>query len=580
MCVKQVGRYRIMEEIGRDATGVVYKAVDPKVDQTVALKVIRPDPENRSPSALETLRAMTRLSHPNIAVLYDVLSEEQDVYLPFEYAAGISLETMLRRLALPEKPVLLHCFRQVAQGLDYADSKDFVHRDIKPSNIIIHETPTGGFTAKITDFGVSQLVSHGITGGVMAGTPSYLSPEEIQGTAVDGRSDQFSLAVVVYEALSGTKPFIADSLPAIFYQICKQAPRPVEQINPSLPAAVGVVLNRALAKDPSQRFHSCGDFVDALGAALQETPGWVAIPTTAAEALPPRISRQVLPEAEPPLHLPSLPKRRGTEQDEDTKKKQEHSPLTLLAVMLALSAVVIAFTVLFGQWDWHSVFSRPTAATAPTETSNRAGSGSAERRPASPQDQTKQTQPDAAVNEAPAKPVDSNPVAGPPPVVPPTKAPEPARPAPNLPGQQGKISPVPGAVAAVDLLSEPPGARIVVDGNPTTSCVAPCTMSLPTGRHTATFELNGYNLARRVFNVPDERSLITPLGRSTGTLVVTSTPAGANIFIDNKPAGKTPTTLHLPAGRHTLVLVNGPMRHQETLDIGAGELATRSLRWQ
>jgi serine/threonine protein kinase len=580
MCVKQVGRYRIIEEIGRGATGVVYKAVDPKLDETVALKVIRPDAENRRPSALETLRAITRLSHPNIAVLYDVLSEEQDVYLPFEYAPGISLETMLRRLALPEKPVLLHCFRQVAQALDYADTKGFVHRDVKPSNIIIHETAAGQFTAKVTDFGVSQLVSHGITGGVMAGTPSYLSPEEIQGTAVDGRSDQFSLAVVVYEALSGTKPFIADSLSAIFYQICRQAPRPVEEINPSLTAAVGVVLNRALAKNPSQRFHSCADFVEALGTALQETAGWVALPVAVPQELPPpRTSRQVLPESESSLYLPSLPKRRGSEEDEDTKKKREHSPLTLLAVMLALSAVVIAVTVLFGQWDWRSVFSRPTAGTASTETSNRARSGSAERSPAPPQDQPKQTQPSAAANEAP-KPVDANPVTGPPPVLPPTKAPQPAKQVPNLPSQPGKSSPVPGAVAAVDLLSEPPGAKIVVDGNPSTSCVAPCTISLPTGRHTATFELNGYNLARRVFNVPDERSLITPLGRSTGTLVVTSTPAGSDIFVDNKPAGKTPATLHLPAGRHTLILVNGPMRHQETLDIGAGELATRSLRWQ
>jgi serine/threonine protein kinase len=580
MCVKQVGRYRIIEEIGRGATGVVYKAVDPKLDQTVALKVIRPDPENRRPSAVDTLRAITRLSHPNIAVLYEVLSEEQDVCLLFEYAIGISLETMLRRLALPEKPALLHCFRQVAEALDYADAQGFVHRDIKPSNIIIHETGAGRFTAKITDFGVLQLVSHGITGGVMAGTPSYLSPEEIQGTAVDGRSDQFSLAVVIYEALSGTKPFVADSLPAIFYQICRQAPRPVEQINPSLPAAAGVVLNRALAKNPSQRFPGCADFVEALGAALQDMPGWVTLPVAAREELPPpRTSRQVLPGGESSLYLPSLPKRRSSEEDHDTKKKQEHSPLALLAMMLLLSAVVIAVTVLFGQWDWRSVFSRTSTGTAPPETSRRTGSGSAERSPAPPQVQAKQTPPGAAANETP-KPVDSNPVTGPPPVPIPTRTPKPGKPGTNLPAQEGKSPPVPGAVAAVDLLSEPPGARIVVDGNASTSCVAPCTMSLPAGRHTATVELNGYNLARRVFNVPDEKTLITPLGRTSGTLVVTSTPAGSDIFIDNKPAGKTPTTLHLPAGRHTLVLVNGPMRHQETLDIGAGELATRSLRWQ
>lgn len=120
---------------------------------------------------------------------------------------------------------------------------------------------------------------------------------------------------------------------------------------------------------------------------------------------------------------------------------------------------------------------------------------------------------------------------------------------------------------------------MVVDGNQSTSCVAPCTMSLPNGRHTVAAELNGYNVGRRVFNVPEDSSLVTALNRSTGTLVVTSTPPGSRIFIDGKLFGETPATLHLSAGRHKLVLINGRMQHEETVEIEGGQLESRSVRW-
>lgn len=121
---------------------------------------------------------------------------------------------------------------------------------------------------------------------------------------------------------------------------------------------------------------------------------------------------------------------------------------------------------------------------------------------------------------------------------------------------------------------------MVIDNNKNTSCVTPCTMSLPNGRHTAAAELDGYNVGRRVFNIPDDTSVVAALSRSTGTLVVTSTPPGSQILVDNKPYGVTPATLHLSAGRHKLVLIDGSMQHEETIEIEGGELQSRSLRWQ
>lgn len=573
--MKQVGGYRILEEIGRGATGIVYKAVDSRANRTVAVKAIRSEPARTlDASALDAMRGMRALSHPNIAALYDVLQEKEQIYAVYEYVPGLSLETMLRRLVLPEKPVLLRCFEQVAQALDYADGKGVIHRDIRPSNIIIDANiidangAVGPVAAKITDFGISQIASHEMTSsGAMVGTPSYLSPEEIQGTTVDGRSDQFSLAVVIYEVLSGAKPFIADNLPWIFFQICKQPAKPVDEANPSLTQAVSIVLERALAKNPPQRFPCCADFVQALEKALQEIPEWTAAVERPAIAAVLGNAAAALPlKTDGIKRLPSLRRRPPGEEEEEPVKSPRHSPWKLLALMLVLSAVVIALSVLWGQWDWHSVLpgQRPVpgnGAKSQTETAATRGEQ------AKPQEQQQ------AVTKPAQPPPDTNPAAG-------AAKPSKASTGTPAPARQGGNAPVPGETASIDLLSAPPGATMVIDGNKSTACVTPCTMSLPNGRHTAAVELDGYNVARRVFNVPEDNSVVAALSKSAGTLVVTSTPPGAQILIDNKPYGVTPATLHLPAGPHKLVLIDGPMQHEETVEIEGGELQSRSLRWQ
>src|SRR6201996_1979995 len=226
--VKQVGRYQIVEELGRGAMGVVYKALDPAIGRTVAIKTIRlselTDPEERRRVHERLLREAQSagvLSHPNIVTIYDVLEQEDFAYVFMEYVNGASLEKMIQTAALPESAALLHYLRQVADALDYAHRKGVVHRDIKPANILISESVPGvERLAKIADFGVAKFVSHEMTdSGTMIGTPNYMSPEQIQGTTVDGKSDQFSLAVLVYELLCGEKPFAGDSLPALFYAI-------------------------------------------------------------------------------------------------------------------------------------------------------------------------------------------------------------------------------------------------------------------------------------------------------------------------------------------------------------------------
>ena len=179
---------------------------------------------------------------------------------------GRSLDNLLREGHLPPVSELLRYLLQVADALDSAHRRGVIHRDIKPGNIILAEPEgSGEKRAKVADFGVAKFISQDTThSGTMMGTPAYMSPEQIQGLISDGRSDQFSLAVVVYELLTGAKPFAGDGLPTLFYQICKVDPKKAHDLNPALPEAVSEVLGRALSKEAGDRYGSCREFAGSL----------------------------------------------------------------------------------------------------------------------------------------------------------------------------------------------------------------------------------------------------------------------------------------------------------------------------
>ena len=193
--MNQVGRYQILEEIGRGATGVVYRALDPAIGRTVAIKSIRfseftnPDEKRQiRERLLHEAKAAGILSHPNIVTIYDVLESEDLAYVFMEFVDGWSLEDLIKQRNLPERDALLRFLRQIAEALDYAHRKGIVHRDIKPANIMIAgRRPEAEQCAKIADFGVAKLASTEITHNrTVIGTPSYMSPEQIQGSAVGG----------------------------------------------------------------------------------------------------------------------------------------------------------------------------------------------------------------------------------------------------------------------------------------------------------------------------------------------------------------------------------------------------------
>jgi TPR repeat protein len=210
-------------------------------------------------------RSAGRLFHPGIVVIFDVGLHEDAAFITMEHVDGPSLLQLLADGRLDSKAAL-GILQQTAAALDYAHQNGVVHRDIKPANILLQ----GKVTVKVADFGIAKLMSaqNQTLTGVLMGTPSYMSPEQVEARAVDGRADQFALAVMAYELLTGTRPFQADSMPTVAHLIV-YGPRPSAQaVNPSLPPGIDEVLDRALSRFPEQRFPTCTEFTSALEAVL------------------------------------------------------------------------------------------------------------------------------------------------------------------------------------------------------------------------------------------------------------------------------------------------------------------------
>jgi serine/threonine-protein kinase len=264
-----VGRYRIVKFLGAGAMGEVYLAEDPQIDRRLAIKTVRlvgrpQEIEDRKKRLLREARAAGRLLHPNIVTLFDAGEAEGLLYLAFEFVEGTDLAARLdggERLSLRET---LRVARQAADALDYAHGQGIVHRDIKPSNILLDRAGR----VKVADFGIAKMAGQSteltMAGSVM-GSPQYLSPEQIRGEDLDGRSDLFSLGVVLYEILSGQRPFDGDTITTLVYQILHKDPPPVSELR-AVPPRLEELLRRMLAKDRGERIATAGEAARELAA--------------------------------------------------------------------------------------------------------------------------------------------------------------------------------------------------------------------------------------------------------------------------------------------------------------------------
>jgi len=267
-----LGRYEILEELGRGAMGVVYLGHDPKIHRSVAIKTVRldeVDPDQQAAVKERFFReaeSAGQLSHPNIVTIYDAGEEDGLGYIAMEILDGVNLKDRCRKGSLLPVPRVLEIVAKVAEALDYAHSQGIVHRDVKPSNIML--MPDG--TVKVTDFGIARMSAASKTqSGVLLGTPSYMSPQQLEGNKVDGRSDLFSLGVVLFELLTGEKPFEADTVTALMFQIVNQ-PHPLPGfVRPDLPPECDGIVDRALRKDLTERYQRGVDMARDLRACLE-----------------------------------------------------------------------------------------------------------------------------------------------------------------------------------------------------------------------------------------------------------------------------------------------------------------------
>jgi serine/threonine-protein kinase len=557
----RIGRYKIVGELGRGAMGVVYHAIDPNIGRPVAIKTIHfggvrnPEEQNRLRERLfREARSAGILSHPGIVTIYDVEQQGELAYIAMEFVDGPTLDQVLSeaRPISPER--MFSVLGQTAVALDYAHQKGIVHRDIKPANIMIARDGT----AKITDFGIAKITAPDqltMTGNIV-GTPHYMSPEQVQGQPVDGRSDQFSLAVIAFEMLTGEKPYTGEHLTTVVYRIVAEEPAAPHLLNPTIGVGIESVLRRGLSKKPDARYATCQEFAGALEKACAGTSGWKTMPRGG--------SLNAATLADSPKPVVTLPPARHARRADATttgeraqRRKAGFLPF-LLAILVAAGLLALigwqAAPWLSNQAQATKTAVPPAAEPAPPATA-----------PA--------TAPAPAPIPAPI-PVEPKPSPMPPPATTPAEtAAEPA------PVRRRPPSPI-AATQPVSIISSPAGATATLDGNPEKACHAPCSLEATPGRHTISITMPGYQIEHREVDVessPVETPpvILRPLG---GTLMLASVPAGAAISVDGRPIPQvTPALIPLSPGTYTVTIEKDGKQASAKVEIRNGVISHQRI---
>ena len=615
--ITKAGRYELREELGRGAMGVVYHAHDPVIGRDVAVKTMHLSEAETGLSREELVgrfqteaRAAGLLTHPNIVVIYDAGEEEGLFYITMEMVEGRSLQTLLDGRQLFPLPRIMKLMEQVCSALDFAHQHNVVHRDIKPANLML----TADDTVKITDFGTAKILQFGTaqTAHVM-GTPSYMSPEQVKGKPIDGRSDIFSLGVILYELMTGEKPFPGQNITTVIYKIINEDPIPPRSLDSSIHPGLSAVITRALEKDPNARFQNCHELLNALknyhemvspdatvrmaSVSAQSPAGGVR--ANAPLARPPAAPLTARPhDAETPIQLISA----ATIAKEESSKKRWSLVLSLILLGIIGYAGYGIWPPMVDLWQRaHERVEKPaaqpkTAPVAPaanselpdTKSDTKPGASSQSAPPAlksapvaaetapqqSAQQASHQTSPSApqqAPQQAP------QPMAAP---VPPVKPPAPeALPAASSVEKsvapQNAVAPTSTPAAnAVELKLRSELAALSLAGKVKTQVTAnTVTLSGRLAPREHRELLNHLHWVPAGVRIIDDLEYTgdlkeTPGPASVGWVWVRSEPLGAEIFVDDVDTGLlTPSRVEMPQGEHEvgLTLRGFPTGHRTVL---------------
>jgi serine/threonine-protein kinase len=553
----RIGRYKIVRELGRGAMGVVYLATDPTIGRPVAIKTIRlgevSNAEERArlrERLFREARSAGVLSHPGIVTIYDMEAQDDLAYIAMEYVNGPTLDQLISGQPLPADR-MFSILGQAAVALDYAHQKGIVHRDIKPANIMVTEDGL----SKITDFGIAKISTNEqftMTGAIV-GTPHYMAPEQVQGLAVDGRADQFSLAVITFEMLTGEKPFTGEQLTTVVYKIVAEDPVPAHRLNSTLNQQITNVLRRALAKKPDDRYPNCEAFVDALEAACAAAKGWKPLPRGGSLDLPTAV------EARRPANV-SLS--RSTEEAKPSSRRKMRI-LPVLFAILVVAALVVLIAWRAAPWltesspkpavtEAHPPAPQPASPPAPAPEVKKPSA----MPPATP-DATKRT-------EAAGATPDRGPVPAP---VPADEPPRPATPRQTAPDLSSS------PYLKVSVATIPPDATAMLDDRPDSACTTPCALDAMPGQHMVSISRQGYQTEHRPVTVASTAVELPTVALRVpgGVLMLASTPAGARIFVNGTASDQvTPAKLVLRPGKYDIAIEKDGKRSSKEVEIQNG----------
>ena len=562
--------------------GVVYHAIDPNIGRPVAIKTIQLG-EKRTAEEQERLRerlfrearSAGILSHPGIVTIYDVEQQDDLAYIAMEYVDGPTVDQWLTEQRSVPPEWMFSILAQTANALDYAHQKGIVHRDIKPANIMI----AADGTAKITDFGIAKITASEqftMTGSIV-GTPHYMSPEQVQGLAVDGRSDQFSLAVIAFEMLTGEKPYTGEHLTTVVYKIVAEDPVPPHRLNPTLSGPIDAVVRRGLAKKPEGRYRTCREFADALEKACAATKGWRAMPR-GGSANAPTLANGVKPAVElPPARRPD----RGDSRTGEMAVRRHSGFGPFLMAVLVAAALLTLIGLQYKVWTGSKGVGQSAEKTGEQPAAAADQAAAAVPGTANPDDSKPSPLPAAGDTAKPAGAGDAPGTApktesNTPPAETAAKTDTAAPPQPTEAGRKAAPA-TPGQAQPVQVITSPGGATAILDGQRSTACSTPCSLTATPGRHTISVAMPGYQVEQHDVEVGTGPLELAPmiLRAPYGTLMLSSVPEGAAVTVNGKRIPQvTNTQLQLAPGAYRITVEKDGRQGTGTVDVHNDEIRT------
>ncbi len=542
MSLQSIGRYEILNELGRGAMGLVYKAKDPTIGRIVAIKTMRIDLHGTEAEDLlrrfrNEAQAVGLLNHPNIVTIYDAGEQDNVFYIAMEFIEGTTLHQLMSQRRVLGTEDVIRLSRQICAGLDYAHSHNIVHRDVKPANIMI----TANGTVKIMDFGIAKTGGTVTSTGQVLGTPNYMSPEQVKGKPLDGRSDLFSFGVLLYEMLTGEKPFVGQNVTTIIYKIVNESPIPPRDLDVTIHPGLSMVVTKALSKAPDERYQSGADLVRDLenyktlgprlgiastpisagAAAASQGDKTTVLPMKVVGGATARVPAAVAAPApaKAPVPLP-LPKPAVL-----AKAHKRNMVIVVMAAVLVLGSFIGGF-----------VYSRSRAKMRQLE-------ADLQKQQELQKQQDLQKGPQQQTAEQAAQ---KNVVVA---VIKPESVKKKASTSPNRYfAHQGELR----------FVSQPDGAKVEVDGWSEPTWITPFKASnLAEGQHTIVFSKPGFGREARTVKVTAGKSdqLNVILNPAVATIRVDSTPQNAAIFVDGQDTGKTtPADITMEKGEHKVLV--------------------------